>query len=68
MVSTKKPYGAIHEGWVSSLLPPTKDGKYYIIDCFSTTMEVEEEVYYKLKEKGVKVYEDRINQIRTYEL
>ena len=68
MISIKKPYGAIHESWIASLLPPTKDGRFYVIDKFSSTMEVEESVYNNLKEKGVKVYEGRVNQTRVNQL
>ena len=58
MVSIKRPYGAIHEGWIAFLLPPRR-GRFYIIDIYSSKMEVEEQVYNQLKEKGVKVYESR---------
>ena len=68
MIATKFPYGAIHENWILYLLPPTKDGKFYIIDKFTSTIEVDSNIYNLLKEKGVKVYEGRINKIRVNQL
>lgn len=64
MISIKKPFGAIHKDWIAWLLPPRPNGKFYVLDCFSTAMEVEETVYRDLEKKGVKVYEGRINQSR----
>ena len=61
MVSIKKPYGAIHEDWIAFLLPQRRDGRYYILDDFGNVLEVEEKVYLYLKEKGVGVYEGRVN-------
>ena len=67
MVSTKCPYGAIHDNWIAWLLP-LKYGKFYIMDKFSTIMEVEETIYNTLLEKGIKVYEGKLNKIRTHKL
>lgn len=68
MVSTKMPYGAIHEGWVSYLMPPTKDGKFYIMIIGGSTVEVEPSVYSDLERKGVQIYEGRIEKAGLIQL
>ena len=61
MIATKLPYGAIHEEFVRFVMPLRKDGKFYIKDLTGSWIEVEESVYYDLKEKGVPEWKEKSN-------